>query len=309
MSVIIEETCHRVGSGTILTLISLRGSQTPSGGIVLTPSWDVWRSVVLSPYKIDRPRRAEFLACPVDVYTMQETVDLISAAMARRERLHHVVVNVAKMIDMRHDRDLRRDVCESDLVNIDGMGVVWGCRLMGIPVPERVAGIDLMSEVLAVCEAQGYRPYFLGAREDVLEAFIEEITRRYPKLKMAGWRNGYFSRDEESGVAERIAISNADCLFVAISSPIKERFLRSHRDRLNVPFLMGVGGSFDVIAGRQSRAPKWMRNGGMEWLFRVLLEPRRLARRYIVSNMIYSVLIARALLNNSFRNYQGRRQG
>ena len=254
---------------------------------------------MLSPYKIDRPRRAEFLGCPVDVYTMQETVGLISAAMARRERLHHVVVNVAKMVDMRHDRDLQQDVCESDLVNIDGMGVVWGCRLMGIPVPERVAGIDLMSEVLAVCEARGYRPYFLGAREDVLEAFIEEIARRYPKLKMAGWRNGYFSHGEESDVAERIAIANADCLFVAISSPVKERFLRTHRDRLNVPFLMGVGGSFDVISGRRMRAPAWMQKGGLEWLFRMVQEPRRLARRCLVANATFGVLLAGALIERA----------
>ena len=234
---------------------------------------------MLSPYKIDRPRRAEFLACPVDVYTMRETVEIIADALARRERLHHVVVNVSKIIDMRHDDDLRRDVTQSDLINIDGMGVVWGCRLMGIQVPERVAGIDLMGEVLTLCEARGYRPYFLGARREVLDAFMHEIARRYPKLKVAGERNGYFTRDEEDGIARDIAASGADCLFVAISSPVKERFLRAHRDTLNVPFLMGVGGSFDVIAGLCARAPGWMRKGGLEWLFRVLQEPRRLARR------------------------------
>ncbi len=255
---------------------------------------------MLSQFSIDRPRRAEFLGCPVDLYDMRETVDLIAGAIERRERLHHVVVNVAKVVNMRRDPALRRNVAESDLINIDGMGVVWGCRLMGLPVRERVTGIDLMIEVLAHCEARGRKPYFFGARQDVLEAFIAEIRRRYPRLEVAGWRNGYFSADEEPDIARDIAASGADCLFVAISSPVKERFLRTYRDTLDVPFLMGVGGSIDVLAGHVARAPVWMQKGGLEWLFRLAQEPRRLARRYLVSNATYAVLLASALIERAF---------
>lgn len=264
---------------------------------------------MLSPFEIDGPRRAEFLGCPVDLYTMSETLALIGAAIERRRRLHHVVVNVAKLVNMRRDAALKRDVEDSDLVSIDGMGVLWGCRLLGLPARERVAGIDLMVEVLALCEAKDYRPYFLGARQEVLDAFIGEVARRHPGLRIAGRRNGYFLPDEEDGIARAIASSQADCLFVAISSPTKERFLRTHRDMLDVPFLMGVGGSFDVIAGRVARAPKWMQKAGLEWLFRLMQEPRRLARRYLVSNSAYALLLAAALIERAFSPAPEREEG
>jgi N-acetylglucosaminyldiphosphoundecaprenol N-acetyl-beta-D-mannosaminyltransferase len=256
--------------------------------------------VVLSPFVIDRPPRAEILGCPVDLFNMQESVELIGTAMAQRQRLHHVAVNVAKVVNMRRDPALRRDVAESDLINVDGMGVVWGCRLLGLAVRERVTGIDLMCEVLALCQERGYRPYFLGAGQQVLETFIGEIRNRYPGLDIAGWRNGYFPREDERDIAQDISASGADCLFVAISSPLKERFLRTYRDSLDVPFLMGVGGAIDVLAGHVARAPVWMQRAGLEWLFRLAQEPRRLARRYLVSNTTYVALLAGALIGRAF---------
>ena len=141
-----------------------------------------------------------------------------------------------------------------------------------------------------------------------MDAFITEVKRRHPELEIAGGRNGYFARDEEAGIARDIAASGADCLFVAISSPVKERFLRSHRDTLNVPFLMGVGGSFDVIAGRRIRAPRWMRKGGLEWLFRVLQEPRRLARRSLVANAKYAVLLTGSLIERAVSFSPGQKE-
>ena len=159
---------------------------------------------MLKPFTITGRRRAEFLGCPVELYDMQETVDLISEAIRRRERLQHVVINVAKLVNLKRDEVLARDVIESDLINIDGMGIVWGCRLLGLPVKERVAGADLMMEVLKVCEREEYRPYFLGARLEVLEKFIEEIGRLYPGLKIAGWRDGYFASTEQTEIVARI---------------------------------------------------------------------------------------------------------
>lgn len=237
-------------------------------------------------------RRAVFLGTPVDPLTMDETLAIIDDAMGRRVPLKHVVVNVSKLISMRRDLALRGDVCGSDLINIDGMGVVWGARLAGIPVPGRVAGIDLMDRVLGLCAAKGYRPYILGARREVLDAAIAAIGRRHPGIVFAGWRDGYFGPADEPEVVEAIRRSGADCLFVAMSSPMKERFTQQHRDRLGVPFLMGVGGSIDVFAGYTRRAPPWMQAIGMEWFYRLAQEPRRLWRRYLSTNCVYLGLLA-----------------
>ncbi len=254
---------------------------------------------MLKRFTIAGRRRSDFLGCPVDLYDMQESVELISGAMRRRERLQHVVINVAKLVTLKRNRLLARDVTESDLINIDGMGIVWGCRLLGLQVKERVAGADLMMEVLKVCEREGYRPYFLGARRDVLEKFIDEIGRLYPGLKVAGWRDGYFSPEEQPEIAARIKAARPDCLFVAISSPIKENFVHTYRDEIDVPFMMGVGGTIDVVSGHVSRAPVWMRKSGLEWFYRMLQEPRRLWRRYLFSNAEYALMLLRALLGRA----------
>lgn len=252
---------------------------------------------MLKRFTIDRRHRAEFLGCPVDLYGMSETVALITGAIQRRERLQHVVINVAKIVNLRKNALLARDVTESELINADGMGIVWGCRLLGVPVKERVAGADLMMEILTVCEREGFRPYFLGARQDVLDAFIEKIRQIHPDLKIAGWRDGYFSTDEQPEIASQIKAARPDCLFVAISSPIKENFIHTYRDILDIPFLMGIGGTIDVVAGHVSRAPLWMQRCGLEWFYRMAQEPRRLWRRYLFSNAEYALLLFSALLD------------
>lgn len=243
-----------------------------------------------------RSRRITFMGVPMDPLDMDETVAIVDQALARRVRLKHVVVNVAKLIGMRSDAELRRDVVESDLINIDGMGVVWGARLCGRPVPTRVTGIDLMERILELCAQRGYRPYVLGARQDVLERAIDRIRKRYPAIQFAGWRNGYFGREDEPGIVEAIRASGADCLFVAISSPTKERFTQQYRDQLGVPFLMGVGGSIDVMAGITRRAPVWVQKIGMEWLYRLLQEPKRMWRRYYTTNRAFAALLISELL-------------
>ncbi|MGQ9370036.1 WecB/TagA/CpsF family glycosyltransferase [Azospirillum sp. ST 5-10] len=241
-------------------------------------------------------RRMRFLGVPMDPLDMEETVRIIDAAIAEGVCLKHVVVNVSKLVNMRSDPALHADVVDSDLINIDGQGVVWGARLAGCPVPARVAGIDLMDRVLALCATRGYRPYILGAKQEVLERAVVNIEARYPTLEFAGYRNGYFSREDEATIVEEIRASGADCLFVAISSPTKERFTQQYRERLGVKFLMGVGGSVDVMAGMTRRAPVWMQRAGMEWFYRVLQEPRRMWKRYLVTNSLYAGLLAREVL-------------
>jgi N-acetylglucosaminyldiphosphoundecaprenol N-acetyl-beta-D-mannosaminyltransferase len=241
-------------------------------------------------------KRIDFIGTPLDLLTMRETLDRVEAAMRDRRRLQHVVVNVAKFVNMRSDAELRQDVLDSDVVGVDGAGIVAGCRLLGHGRVERVAGIDLMLEVLALCAAKGFRPYILGAKQDILERAIGRIRERHPRIAIAGYRNGYFSQEDEPEIVRDIAKSRADCLFVAMSSPAKERFLRRYRDELGVPFLMGVGGSIDVIAGYVRRAPAWVQKTGFEWAFRMLQEPRRLAGRYLGTNAVYAAILLGELL-------------
>lgn len=163
--------------------------------------------------------------------------------MQCRNRLQHVALNVAKLVNTRRDPVLSADVTSSDLVGIDGMGIVWAARLLGLPVQERVSGIDLLTELLAVCSQDGFRPYFLGATPEVLELCERQVLAKYPAIRFAGLRDGYFAPDRESDVVADIRASGADCLFIGMPSPRKERFLAAHRDDLNVPFIMGVGGS------------------------------------------------------------------
>lgn len=239
--------------------------------------------------------REQFLDTPIDLLTIDETVAQVVEAMRNRKMLQHVAINVAKLVKMRGDPDLRTDVIESDIAGVDGMGIVWGARLMGIRVPERVAGIDLMLHLLEVCAMQGFRPYFLGARQDVLERAIAEARRRWPSLEFAGWRNGYFHCEEEPAIVEEIRRSQADCLFVGMPTPRKERFLHQHRGELGIPFIMGVGGSFDVLAGLVARAPATMQRLGLEWLHRTLQEPRRMWRRYFATNIVFAGLLMTAI--------------
>jgi N-acetylglucosaminyldiphosphoundecaprenol N-acetyl-beta-D-mannosaminyltransferase len=240
--------------------------------------------------------RTRFLGTVFDQIDMDGALRLAHAAMRDRRRLQHSDVNVAKIVQMKDDPDLRRYVAASDLVCVDGMGVVWGAGLLGVPVAGRVTGVDLMMRTLDLCAREGFRPFFFGARQSVLEDMLARLAESHPTLAVAGIRNGYFTPEEEPGIVEEIRASGADCLFVGITSPIKERFLHDHRDALGVPFQIGVGGAFDVVSGNVPRAPALVQRIGMEWLFRVLQEPRRLFRRYLTTNSRYAGLLLAEML-------------
>jgi exopolysaccharide biosynthesis WecB/TagA/CpsF family protein len=249
-----------------------------------------------------KAERVEFLGIAIDKLTLDAAVSLAAQAMQEGKRLQHGDVNVAKLVAFGRDTELRRCTAESDLICADGMGVVWGCRLMGVPVPERVAGCDLMMRLIALCAERGLRPYFLGATQAVLENAISAVRRQHPGIDIAGWQNGYFSATEESAVVAAIRESNANCLFVGMSSPRKELFLNKYRDQFGVPVQLGVGGSFDVLAGHVVRAPLWMQARGMEWLFRLGQEPARLWRRYLTSNAQYAAVLGLALARKVARS-------
>jgi N-acetylglucosaminyldiphosphoundecaprenol N-acetyl-beta-D-mannosaminyltransferase len=241
--------------------------------------------------------RADFLGCPIDILTMRETVDAAAHSMRTGERLQHVALNVAKFVNMRFDAVLRDDVAGSDLVGIDGMGIVLAARWLGLPVRERVAGIDLFKELMRLCQEEKFKPFLLGAKPLVLAKAAAAIRTEFPALEFAGMRDGYFRPGQEPDVVKEIAASGAHCLFIGMPTPRKERFLACYRDQLRVPFIMGVGGTFDVVAGHVSRAPKLMQSAGLEWLYRVYQEPARMWWRYARTNTLFALIMLRASLN------------
>ena len=238
--------------------------------------------------------RTEVLGCPIDVVDMDQALRRCDEFIRARGFAQHMAINAAKIVAMRDDPQLREVIARCHLVTADGQAIVWAAKLLGRPLPERVAGIDLMNALIARAEERGYRIFILGAKQDVLETAVERIRERHPLLELAGYRDGYFSREEEAQVAGQIRDSRADILFVAISSPRKEYFLGDHGPSLGVPFVMGVGGAIDVTAGRTRRAPGWMQKTGLEWLFRLLQEPRRMFKRYATTNLRFIGLVARA---------------
>lgn len=240
--------------------------------------------------------RRNLFGIPIDVLTFAETVDRAVKAMETRELTQHVAINTAKLVKARHDEELRRDIAESHIVGIDGMGIVWAARALGIPVRERVAGVDLMERLLALCAERGFRPFLLGAQGDVLDRAVFRSKKRWPGLEFAGTRNGYFKLREETDIVAAIRDSGADCLFIGMPTPRKERFLHRHRHALQVPFIMGVGGGIDVLAAHVCRAPGWMQAGGLEWLYRIYQEPGRMWWRYASTNTVFAGLVARAWL-------------
>ncbi|WP_322059852.1 WecB/TagA/CpsF family glycosyltransferase [Paraburkholderia sp. J63] len=227
---------------------------------------------------------------------MDETVAWIADRIERRVFTQHVVVNVAKLVHMQTDKELALSVKNCDIINVDGMGVVWGARMLGQPVPERVAGVDLFGKLIEMASSGGLPIYLLGATDAVVEKTAEILAERHPELLLAGFSNGYFW-DDEGAVVDKIRQSGARLLFVAISSPKKEIFINRWKDELGVDFVMGVGGTFDVIAGKVRRAPEWMQRSGLEWFYRVTQEPRRMWKRYFLTNIRFAFMLGKAYLS------------
>ncbi len=240
--------------------------------------------------------RLEVLGCPLDVVNMDEAVARCEQAIASRRYLQHMSVNAAKLVALRDDPEMRTMIARCGLITADGQSVVWAARLLGAKLPERVAGIDLMTRLLAAADANGHSVYVLGAHRDVLDTALERLRERYPHLKVAGSRDGYYADDKADDVCEEIRASGADILFVAMSSPRKEYFLGERGSSLGVPFTMGVGGSIDVIAGLTRRAPRALQRAGLEWAYRLAQEPRRLARRYFTTNARFAWMVLRAFV-------------
>jgi UDP-N-acetylglucosamine 2-epimerase (non-hydrolysing) len=249
----------------------------------------------------DVAKRVEIMGCKVDNLTMEETLQAVEELIHNGRPDQHVVVNVDKLVKASRDPQLREILNRCSLVNADGMPVVWASRLLGTPLKERVAGIDLFEALMGRAAERGWRVFLLGAKEEIVRKVRDVFTERHPGLQVVGHRNGYWKPHEEEAIATMIRDTKPDLLFVAISSPKKEQFLGRWNAHMNVGFAMGVGGSFDVAAGLVRRAPVWMQKSGLEWFFRFLQEPRRMFKRYFWDGLAFFGLLAREMMARRVR--------
>jgi N-acetylglucosaminyldiphosphoundecaprenol N-acetyl-beta-D-mannosaminyltransferase len=249
-----------------------------------------------------KAKRIEFLGIPLDALTMEETITEIEKAIVENKKINHVVINAGKVVAMQQDKQLFESVTSCDIINADGQAIVWASRFLGGYLPERVAGADLMQELVKQAAQKKYKCFFLGAKEEIVKKVVNIYSEKYGEDIIVGYRNGYFKKEEEQEVALQIAKTAPHLLFVAISSPRKENFMYEYRKELkNVNFTMGVGGTFDVVAGFTKRAPIWLQKLGLEWFFRFLQEPRRMWKRYLLGNSQFIYLILKQKVKNSFR--------
>jgi N-acetylglucosaminyldiphosphoundecaprenol N-acetyl-beta-D-mannosaminyltransferase len=226
--------------------------------------------------------RVPFLGYAVNSLTMREAVEWVENAVQAPHLNHVVVINANKMWLADRNPPLRNILCHADLV-IPEYAVVWGCKVLGTPVRGHIGGIMLLKELLPRLESQPTTVYFLGARDTILTGMLERLRIQYPGLKVAGSHSGYFAVDQEPSIVQSINDSGAQILFVALGSPRQEIWIEKNRANLKVRVAMGLGGSFDVLAGAKKDAPPWVRHG-WEWLYRLAQDPRNLWKRYMTTN-------------------------
>jgi N-acetylglucosaminyldiphosphoundecaprenol N-acetyl-beta-D-mannosaminyltransferase len=238
------------------------------------------------------PGRVRFLDLPLDPLDMDDTIRAIEQRVEAGTPGVHVGLNAANLVAAHDDPAYRADLVAADLCSADGQSVVWGARQFGIPVPERVTGIDLMERLLDAARDHGWGVYLLGAKSETVVRLA--VSLRDAGVRVDGYRDGYFDPEESRAVAGEVRRSGAALLFVALPSPEKERFMIGFARPAGVPFSIGVGGAFDVLAGDLHRAPRIMQRTGMEWLYRLVQEPKRLFGRYASTNTRYLLLLAQA---------------
>jgi N-acetylglucosaminyldiphosphoundecaprenol N-acetyl-beta-D-mannosaminyltransferase len=233
---------------------------------------------------------ATILGVPVVPYTMDEAVIKLTEDTLKKNKNFVVTANAEIIMMAQADPEYKKLLSETaELVLPDGAGTVWAGNYLGYTIPERVAGYDLYLRLLEEAAKNKIPVYFFGGKPGIAEEASEEGKRRWPGLKVTGCRNGYFSPEEESDIIESINRSGAAMLFAALGAPKQEKWLAKYREQLKPSLLMGIGGSFDVLAGKMQRAPKWMQDAKLEWLFRLLKQPSRFGRMLALPKFVFAV--------------------
>jgi len=222
---------------------------------------------------------------------LEQVCDWIRIMVEQGKPRHIVTANAEIVYKAHREKDFFGLLENADLVTADGAGVVLAARLLGCPLPERVTGIDLVYRIFRLAEEKGWGLYFLGASQDVVEKAVLNTLSKHPRMRVAGFSHGYYSQEETPQVVSNINKAGPDILLVALGSPKQEMFIRQYIKELDVPVSIGVGGTFDILAGTARRAPDWMRRYGLEWLYRLYREPRRYKRMLALPKFVLAVLV------------------
>ncbi len=230
-------------------------------------------------------KRIKILNTTIDVLNVKDTINLVEKYVITKTPLHLMGVNADKINEVNQNELMKKIVNGCGIINADGASIILASKYLNKPLPERVAGIDLMQDLVRLSEQKGYSIYLLGAKQEVVENTRDVLKEKYPGLNIKGIHNGYFKEESWSIISEELKKLQPDFVFVGITSPTKEYLIEFLQNDGNKCVFMGVGGSFDVISGNIPRAPKWMQNMNLEWLFRMLKEPKRLFKRYFFGNI------------------------
>lgn len=250
--------------------------------------------------------RVNILGTEVSRYNLSETMELMSEAIQNREKLRIAVTPVNCILWARKNPKLRNIYNSAQIVTADGVPVVWASKLLKKPIRGRVTGLDLLPEFAEVAAQKNYSFFFLGAAEGVGDSLAAELQEKHPGLRIAGTYSPpfavRFSEDENRKMIEKVNRSKTDVLWVSLTAPKQDYWIANHFDKLNVSVAIGVGAAFDVVSGKIKRSPVWMQKWGLEWLYRLIREPRRLSRRYLLEAPVFLPLIMKQAFQKKREN-------
>ena len=235
------------------------------------------------------PKKVTILGVPVDVITMGEAVARIDGFIEKRTPVLVATANAEMLMRATHDGALRRILQGAAMVTPDGAGTVWAAHHLGYAMPERVAGYDMVQELMREAPAKRRRIFFFGSAPGVADKAKKKAEQLYPGIEIVGTRNGFFTAADEPAIIEEIKAAHPDILLAALGVPKQEKWLAKHLGELGVPVAIGVGGTFDVMAGVMKRAPRWMQRAKLEWLFRGMIQPKRAGRLLALPRFVLKV--------------------
>lgn len=234
--------------------------------------------------------RVEILGVKVDAVTMTQAVESVERLIAAKKNSLIATANAEMLLRATHDEELKIILNAAELVVPDGAGTVWAAHHLGYEMPERVAGFDLVQELMKISPSRGYKFFLFGAAPGIADKAKLKAEELYPGIKIVGTRNGYFSADDEPAIIAQIKDAKPDVLLAALGVPKQEKWLYAHKNELGVPVSIGVGGTFDVMAGVVKRAPVWMQRAKLEWLYRAMLQPSRAGRLIALPKFVWKVI-------------------
>ena len=233
--------------------------------------------------------KVKILGVGVDAVTMQQALDRLEKFFEERKPVIIATANAEMLMRATYDEELKNILNAAKLVVPDGAGTVWAAHHLGHDMPERVAGYDLAQELMKSAPSKNRRIYFFGSAPGVADKAKLKAEELYPGIQIVGTRNGFFTETDEPQIISDIKAAQPDLLLVALGVPKQEKWLAKYKDELNVPVSIGVGGTFDVMAGVMKRAPKWMQRAKLEWLFRAMLQPKRAGRLIALPKFVLKV--------------------